>query len=258
VRLALIQTTLEYANPQSNIARLRGLIAQAVAGQADILVLPEMWNTSYALSQLADLADREGQPAASAIAQLAAKYRVNIVAGSVSDCRQGSFFNTAYVFDRQGRQVACYNKAHLFGLMKEDQYLTPGQERVTFELEGISCGIIICYDLRFPELSRALALDGAELLFVPAQWPKPRLHPWRTLLQARALENQLFVAAVNRVGTEGQASFFGHSMVVSPLGEIISEGSEEEEILYADIDLEEIIQVRARMNCLGDRNPTVY
>ena len=146
----------------------------------------------------------------------------------------------------------------MFGLMEEGSYLAAGDCRVSFELDGVKCGIIICYDLRFPELSRALALDGAQLMFVPAQWPKPRLHPWRTLLLARAIENQMFVAGVNRVGKEGKAEFFGHSLLVNPLGEVLLSGSEEEEILTAEIDLNQLIKVREHMTCFHDRVPKVY
>lgn len=258
MRLALIQMNLQLGNPKQNIEHVSNLVSKAVQEQPDIIVLPEMWNSSYDLTNLAELADKDGEPAAETMAILAKKYGVNIVAGSISDYRQGKFYNTSYVFDRQGKRIARYSKIHLFGLMQEGEYLTAGHERVSFTLDGQKYGIIICYDLRFPELSRSLALEGAEILFVPAQWPEPRMHPWRTLLQARAIENQFFVVAVNRVGVEGKASFLGHSMVVNPLGRIISEGSEEEEIIFVDIDPEEVKRVRERMDCFGDRVPSAY
>ena len=97
--------------------------------------------------------------------------------------------------------------------------------------------MMICYDIRFPELARKLALGGAKILFVPAEWPHPRLHHWRTLLTARAIENQMYVIACNRTGQSGNDRFFGHSMIIDPWGEIIAEGDEEEVILMADIDL---------------------
>lgn len=224
----------------------------------DVIILPEMWNTSYDLANLKEKADRDGSPSATRMGSLAREYSVNIVAGSISDLRNDKVYNTSYVFNRRGDLVGKYDKIHLFGLMKEDRYLSGGGKKAVFELDGVKCGVIICYDLRFPELSRSLALEGIDVLFVPAQWPHPRMHPWRTLLMARAIENQMYVVAVNRVGQEGKAVFFGHSMVVDPLGEIILEGDEEEGILETEIDLERTARTRKYMTCFKDRRPETY
>src|SRR5690606_34047396 len=105
---------------------------------------------------------------------------------------------------------------------------------------------------------RRLALDGAKMLFVPAQWPKPRLHHWRTLLQARAIENQMFVVACNRVGTSRGSEFFGHSMIISPWGDVLAEGGEEEAILTADLDLSEVERVRSAIPVFRYRRPELY
>ncbi len=258
MRLALIQIKVDYGKPKSNLERVIAQVREAAAESPDILVMPEMWNTGFELKSLADTADRAGIPGARTVGELAGKYKVNIVGGSVADIRERNVYNTSYIYNRKGEEVASYSKVHLFGLMEEGGYLTPGSSRVEFTLDNIKCGIIICYDLRFPELSRALALDGIKILFVPAQWPQPRMHAWRTLLQARAIENQLFVVGVNCVGKEGTAEFFGHSMIVSPTGEVIAEGSAEEEIIYADIDVDEVDRTRKYMNCFSDRVPEVY
>ena len=122
MRLALIQMNLKLGKPEQNIESVSNLVAKAVQEQPDIIVLPEMWNSSYDLTNLAKLADKEGEPAAGTMASLAKKYGVNIVAGSISDNRQGKFYNTSYVFDRQGKTVARYSKIHLFGLMQEGEY----------------------------------------------------------------------------------------------------------------------------------------
>jgi len=258
MRLSLIQADIIYGEPRANFEHLKTLIEKAAEEKPDVIVLPEMWNTSYALKTVASIADRSGQPGARAVGELAGRLGINIVAGSVADWREGKVYNTSYIFNRKGEEVTSYSKVHLFGLMEEGSYLAAGDSRVTFELDGVKCGIIICYDLRFPELSRALALDGAQIMFVPAQWPKPRLHPWRTLMLARAIENQMFVVGVNRVGSEGKAEFFGHSLLVDPLGEILLQGTEEEGILTADIDLNQVTKVREYMKCFNDRNPEVY
>lgn len=258
MRIALVQMNITHGQPKENYERVEKLIEKALKKDPDTIILPEMWNTSYALKDLAQIADREGKPHVGKIKELAKKYEVNIIAGSIADKRNDKIYNTSYILDRKGQEIAQYNKIHLFGLMNENRYLSAGNKRITFELDGIKCGLIICYDVRFPELARSLALERVKILFIPAQWPHPRLHPWRTLIQARAIENQFFVVAVNRVGQEGKAKFFGHSMVVDPQGKILQEGSEEEEIIFTDIDLGEVDKVRAYMTCFQDRMPEAY
>ncbi|MCR4442407.1 MAG: carbon-nitrogen family hydrolase [Peptococcaceae bacterium] len=258
MRLALLQAGIVFGDPRANLEKMRMMAEKAVENKADVVIAPEMWNSSYAVKEVPNLADRAGFPSAEAMGELARRHGINIVAGSIADMRDGRIYNTSYVFDREGRNVARYDKVHLFRLMREDQYLAAGEQRAVFELDGVKCAVIICYDLRFPELVRALALDGAQVLFVPAQWPMPRIHPWRILIQARAIENQMFVAGVNRVGKEGRYLFFGHSMVVDPSGDVLAEGSEDEELLLADIDLEQVKKVREYMTCYHDRVPGVY
>jgi omega-amidase len=122
----------------------------------------------------------------------------------------------------------------------------------------MKAGASICYDIRFPEQARTLSLLGAKILFVAAEWPHPRLHHWRTLLMARAIENQMYVVACNRVGNTAIDSFFGHSMIIDPWGEIIAEGGEREEIVTARIDLTLVDHVRNRIPVFEDRRPELY
>ncbi|WP_324253969.1 nitrilase-related carbon-nitrogen hydrolase [Paenibacillus sp. 1001270B_150601_E10] len=147
--------------------------------------------------------------------------------------------------------------------MDEHLHLTEGESVNRFELDGIPCGSIICYDLRFPELTRTLALSGAQVLFVPAQWPNPRLYHWKTLLAARAIENQMAVVACNRMGSSigdhGEVtSFFGHSMIIDPWGEVTASAADEEIILTGKINLEQIPDVRSRIPVFKDRKPHIY
>lgn len=150
MRLALIQMNVLYGQPTQNIEKMIHLVEEAVQAKPDIIILPEVWNTSFIFESLSELADRRGYPAAQTVAGLAKKYAVNIVAGSVSDCREGEVYNTSYIFNRQGQEVANYSKIHLFSLNREGDYFSAGQNRVTFHLDNQPCGIIICYDLRFP------------------------------------------------------------------------------------------------------------
>ena len=142
--------------------------------------------------------------------------------------------------------------------MNEEKHLVAGNHVGQFELEGVQAGMMICYDIRFPELTRKLALGGAKVLFIPAEWPHPRLHHWRTLLMARAIENQMYIVACNRVGVSEGTEFFGHSIIIDPWGEIIAEGSEDEMIITAELDLGLVDQVRQRIPVFEDRRPQLY
>ncbi|MDR0270669.1 carbon-nitrogen family hydrolase [Paenibacillus sp.] len=258
--VALIQADIEIGSPETNKARLEVLMEKAMQGnpKPDLLVLPEMWNTGYALEQIQDIADPEGEDAREWLSSFAQKHQVMIVGGSVAVKKGNQIFNTMYAFDRNGRQVGEYSKLHLFRLMDEEKHLTAGDELVKLDLEGLKAGASICYDIRFPELSRSLALDGAKMLIVPAEWPHPRLHHWRTLLMARAIENQMYVVACNRVGSSRGTDFFGHSLIIDPWGEIIAEGSEAEEIVTGLILPELVDEVRGRIPVFADRRPELY
>ncbi|ANS74803.1 nitrilase [Paenibacillus yonginensis] len=259
--LALIQADLILGEPALNRSRIEALMEQAMtaAARPDLIMLPEMWTTGYALDRIQELADPEAESSRAWLSAFAAKHNVHIVGGSVAErSKDGQVRNTMLVIDRQGREVGRYSKIHLFRLMQEEKHLAEGTETVTFDLEGLLCGASVCYDIRFPELGRTLALAGAKLLFVPAEWPHPRLHHWRTLLQARAIENQMYVVACNRVGQDAANRFFGHSLIIDPWGEILSEGGEEEGIIAGCIQLALVDEVRGRIPVFEDRRPDLY
>ncbi|THF81205.1 carbon-nitrogen family hydrolase [Cohnella fermenti] len=266
LRIALIQMHIDAGQPESNFARLEERLNEAVAAspQPDVIVVPEMWNTGYALERIRELADPAGGRTRAFISEFAKRHGVNIIAGSIAELHESEeaqpakVTNTVYGFGRDGGQIAEYSKIHLFKLMDEHLHLEAGEKPGRFTLEGVPAGVMICYDIRFPELARMLALQGAKVLFVPAEWPHPRLHHWRTLLQARAIENQMYVVACNRSGSSGTTHFFGHSMVIDPWGEVVAEAGEEETILTADIDLNLADEVRGRIPVFADRRPSLY
>lgn len=261
LRLALIQMNIAAGEPDANFARMERGVQEAASlfPKPDLIVLPEMWNTGYALDRIGELADAGGERTRAFFSAFCREHQVNVLAGSVAEKREnGGVTNTLRMFGRDGSVSAEYSKIHLFRLMDEHLHLQPGERLCRFEMEGVSAGAMICYDIRFPELARRLALDGAKILFVPAEWPHPRLHHWRTLLQARAIENQMFVVACNTVGISGKTSFFGHSMVVDPWGEVIAEAGEEETVLTAEIDLALVDEVRGRIPVFEDRRPQWY
>ncbi|QYR23721.1 carbon-nitrogen family hydrolase [Paenibacillus sp. sptzw28] len=260
LRIALVQMHVEAGDPEANFGRLEEKLEEAVRGKEKpgLIMLPEMWNTGYALEQINALADADGKRTKEFISAFSRKHGVQLIAGSIAEQRQSGVYNTIYVFNEQGNVEADYSKIHLFRLMDEEKHLQAGDKIGRLKVSGADAGMMICYDIRFPELSRKLALEGAKLLFVPAQWPNPRLHHWRTLLMARAIENQMFVIACNRCGTSGESSFFGHSLVIDPWGEIIAEAGEEETILRAEIDLSIVDAVRAKIPVFEDRRPSLY
>ncbi|USB34822.1 carbon-nitrogen family hydrolase [Paenibacillus sp. YPG26] len=258
--IALIQSDIVLGEPKLNAFRLKQLMEQSLQAELkpDVIVLPEMWNTGYALTEIHELADLQGLETRAWLSDFAREYGVHVVGGSVAQKTEGNVRNTTYIFNRQGELAGEYSKIHLFRLMEEEKHLTAGDRRVTFEIDGTTAASSICYDIRFPELARSLALNGAKALFVPAEWPHPRIHHWRTLLTARAIENQMFVIACNRVGVSGKDSFFGHSMIIDPWGEIIAEGGEGEEIVTGQIDLSVVDEVRKRIPIFEDRRPELY
>ncbi|WP_068785318.1 carbon-nitrogen family hydrolase [Paenibacillus phocaensis] len=259
-RIALVQCEIDLGNPGNNRARMERLLERAAsaAEKPDLILLPELWNTGYALTEIGELAEPEGRESREWLAAFAQRQGIHVIGGSIAEIRSGQVYNTMPVFNRYGEEVAAYSKIHLFRLMEEDQFLQAGERCVTFELDGLLAGAAICYDIRFPELARSLALRGAKLLFVAAEWPHPRLNHWRTLLAARAIENQMYVIACNRTGISGGEAFFGHSMIIDPWGDIVAEGGEAEEIVTASIDLTQVDQVRRRIPVFADRRPQLY
>lgn len=258
MNFALVQMDIAFGDPAANYRKTEELIAEAALKKPDVIVLPELWTTGYDLERLATIADRNGEVTKAFISSLAQKYQVNIVAGSIALQKEEAVYNTLLVFNRAGDLVKDYAKAHLFRLMREEKFLSAGGSDGLFQLEGIPAAGFICYDIRFPEWMRAHALKGAGLIVVPAEWPSPRIEHWRNLLISRAIENQSFVVACNRVGSDPDNAFGGHSLVINPWGEIISEGGEAEEILYAEVDPDQLTDIRKRIPVFEDRRPELY
>ena len=259
MKVACLQMDMLLAKPEENFSHAAKLVKQAMEAQPDVLVLPETWNTGFfPRENLQALCDRDGSRVRQVFGALAAQYQVNIVAGSVSNLRDGRVYNTAMVFDRTGACIASYDKTHLFTPMGEDNYYTPGDRLCTFSLDGVKCGLIICYDVRFPELTRSLTVPGLDMLFVVSQWPKVRTFHLRSLTTARAIENQMFLVCCNSCGTAGQTVYGGNSAIIDPWGETVALAGETEEILTADCDLQILTNIRGSIPVFRDRRPSLY
>ena len=259
MKVSCLQMNMEFANPTQNFNKAKQLICQAMKETPDILVLPETWNTGFfPKDELAELSCKDGAEVKDLIGSLAKKYAVNIVAGSVSNVRDGRVYNTAMVFDRKGECVAEYDKTHLFSPMGEDEFYTAGNHLCRFILDGVRCGVIICYDVRFPELTRTLALSGLDMLFVVSQWPKARTFHLRTLTTARAIENQMFVVCCNSCGKTNDTVFGGNSAIINPLGETLILAGEGEEILSAECDINMLAEIKGSIPVFRDRRQELY
>ncbi|WP_047980435.1 carbon-nitrogen family hydrolase [Ornithinibacillus contaminans] len=258
LNVSLIQMDIAFGNPKANYDHVEKLFNKLTETKPDVVVLPELWTTGYDLTRLDEIADDNGTESIQFISKLASHYRTNIIGGSIAKHANQKFTNTLIVANQQGELVKEYSKAHLFRLMNEEKHLVEGNETGTFELAGHKSAGVICYDIRFPEWIRTHILDGAKILYVVAEWPKSRIDHWRALLISRAIENQCFVVACNRVGSDPNNVFGGHSIVIGPWGEIIAEASEEEVILEAEIDIDQVDEVRNTIPIFKDRRPDIY
>ncbi len=256
--LSLIQMQVTLSDPKANFAHAKDLMEKAMEKQPDILVLPETWNVGFfPTKNLQTLADAEGQETQSFLSTFAKEHQVNIVGGTVAIKEGDAIYNRSYIFDNQGQLVFTYDKIHGFSLSGEPDYFQGGNHLSHFELAGLSCSMAVCYDIRFPELIRREALQGVDLFFLPAAWPKLRKDHWVTLNRARAIENQFYLACVNQGGISGNTTYAGNSMLINPWGEAIAHAGEAEDIISGTIDTEVISEVREKINTYRDRRPEI-
>lgn len=260
MKIAMIQMNMKFGDPDYNFERAARLVQQAATFQPDIITLPETWNVGFFPTEKLDkIADQNLQRTKQVFSCLAKTYDVNLVAGSVVNMRDDGYaYNTAPVFNRKGELIAHYDKVHLFSPSGEPNYFQNGISACNFTLDNVPCSIVICYDIRFPEIVRTEMLSGSKLQFVVAQWPETRLLHWDTLNRARAIENQCFLCCTNSVGKAGDCKYGGHSAIYGPMGECLVLGGEGEQILMADVDIGTVDTVRDSINVYRDRLPKVY
>lgn len=259
MKVSVIQCDLHMGDVDYNFDMIENKIIESAKEKPDVIVLPEMWNTSFFPENVKELADKDGERTRNLLKKLSKEHDVNIVGGSVSRITDGELYNTAYIYDRNGKEVASYDKVHSFSPSGEHEIFKGGNELCIFELDGVKCGIIICYDVRFVEWVRMNALEGIQVLFVPAAWPAIRDLHWDTLNRARAIENQMFVVCVNSVGDAGgDSKFGGHSAIIDPWGEYIIEPDDKEKIDNGEIDLSVIKGIRESINVFRDRKEKLY
>jgi predicted amidohydrolase len=268
LRIACIQLTASADKP-ANLERAERLVARAASLGADVVALPEKWNGVGNAEQLHELAEAlDGGESVEALSGWARTHGISIVGGSITERREGHerLSNTSVVLTPDGSVSALYRKIHLFdvevgGLVyRESEAEEPGDEPVVAQVEGWPVGLTVCYDVRFPELYRVLALDGAELVTVPANFTERtgRDH-WEVLLRARAIENQLYVVAPAQFGEPmpGRRSY-GRSLVADPWGTVLAQAPDEESVIVAELDRARVRDVRAKLPSLANRQPDAY
>ena len=255
IKSAAVQFNISLGEIEPNLLHVRRELARLAGEGVQLVLLPEMWATGFAYRQLCELAQRTSE-LVDELADLSLRYGMTIV-GSLPEPHENKVYNTAYVIDR-GELKGKYRKIHLFSLMQEDRSFDAGDQWLLVDTSVGKLGVFICYDLRFPELARRLAVEGAEILVVPGEWPKPRQEHWRTLLRARAIENQLFVVAANCCGLVGKLDFFGMSMIIDPKGEVLAEAGYDTASVVASLDFGAMAAWREQIPCFNDRKPECY
>jgi len=255
-KAGIVQIDVRLGDTEANLRSALECIAFLASQNVNIAVLPEMWSCSFDNENLAVHARKT--PLLLEKLSEAASHHHLIIAGSMPEISNGNIFNTLYVMDINGSIAGFYRKVHLFSLTGEEKYFRSGDKTVVCDTSLGPVGVMICYDLRFPEMCRSLALKGAQIVVVSAQWPRVRLSPWDILLQARAIENQLFVVATNRCGHEKEVEFGGHSQIISPRVKIAVKAGNDTEALYAELDFREIEACRKEIPCLTERVPEAY
>src|ERR671937_1128592 len=268
IRVSCVQMTSR-ADKAANLEAAERLVGQAASTGADVVVLPEKWNAIGDAGVLHAAAEPlAGGESVEAMTEWARRHGVTLVGGSITERREGreKLSNTSLVFDPEGELVGLYRKIHLFDVevgghvYRESEAEEPGDEAVVAHVEGWGIGLSVCYDVRFPELYRILALEGAELLSVPAHFTTPTgKDHWHVLLRARAIENQYYLAAPAQVGETlpGRPSY-GRSLIVDPWGIVLAQAPDEETVISAELDRARLQEVREKLPSLKNRQAEAY
>jgi predicted amidohydrolase len=268
LRVALVQINSR-ADKEVNYRKAEELIDEAAARGAQFVVLPEYVNYLGPKEGHAAVAEPIPGPTTERFGARARQHGIWLLGGSIHELsdEQGKYYNTAVLYAPTGEIAATYRKIHLFDIdltgnvtANESASIVPGEEIVVAEVDGHKVGLSICYDLRFPELYRLMALEGAEILLVPAAFTMfTGKDHWHVLLRARAIENQTYVLAAGQIGAhEPNATCYGHSIVIDPWGTVIAEASDREGIVLADLDFDYLRKIRTQLPSLANRRPAAY
>lgn len=249
LKVGLFQYSPVWEDPEQNMKKIFGLIEKHSYDE-DLLIFPEMTLTGFTMES-EKFAEEIDEQSFQFFMFLAKRLNKHIFAGIIENDKE-RFYNTLVHFDKKGLIAARYRKIHPFSYAKEDQHFLSAKEPVITKIDNIRIGLSICYDLRFPELYRNYGKEKVDMMVNIANWPIKRIKHWDLLLRARAIENQSFMIGVNRVGKDTQVQYTGSSAVLDPMGNDLIEQSDEEGILFADLDFELVNKTRNRYPFLED------
>ncbi len=257
LQISLAQMAFEFGEVEANFDRAADWIAKAACHGSDLVLLPELWASGYDLSNWPRYAAPLNDGLFPRVADLAHQHEI-AVGCSLLEEGDGKAYNTFVLYGPDGSRWGAYRKIHRFRLLEEEKWLGAGDELGLIETPWGPTGLAICYDLRFPEMFVPYAKSGARLVLIAAEWPERRIAHWTKLLMARAIENQTFIAAVNKVGESLDVKLGGRSMVVDPWGIPLVEGDDSEAFLTAEIDLRAADKARRFIPVFKDRRPDLY
>ena len=256
--VSLAQMNIVLGEVKRNTSQMEKWAIEAARRGSHLVVFPELWSTGYALDRGKELASVLNSGLFAHVSTIATQSKISIVGSMLEKRGHDNIANSAAFFAPNGRMLGVYRKIHLFRLMQEEKYLQGGSSPLMLDLPWGKTALAICYDLRFPELFRRYALEGARMVIIPAEWPLERIEHWRALMIARAIENQCYMVAVNAAGQTGDTIFGGHSMIVDPWGKVVVEAGESPALLTVDIEMDLVDDVRRRIPVFEDRNPGTY
>lgn len=255
--ISLAQMKFHFGEVEGNFDLAEKKIVEAVGDESDLVLLPELWASGYDLENWARYAAPLGEADFKRVADLARRYRIAIGCSLLEE-KSGRAYNTFVLYGPDGQTWGFYRKIHRFRLLEEEKWLGAGDQLVLAQTPWGPVGLAVCYDLRFPEMFRPYAVAGSKLTLIVAEWPERRVAHWSKLLQARAIENQMFVAGVNKVGKSQGVKLGGGSSLVDPWGVPLVEGRDNEILLTAEIDLREAEKARRYIPVMQDRQPEIY
>lgn len=266
-KLALCQMKV-IDDKDSNIKNALDMIKSAAENKSDLVILPEMFNCPYDNEKFKEYAEeKEDSKTLKSISKAAKDSNMYVIAGSIPELDGDELYNSSFIFNRNGEVIGSHRKMHLFDIdipekisFKESDIISPGNQITLIDTELCKIGLAVCYDIRFPELLRIMALEGAELIVIPGAFNMTTgpAH-WETLIRGRAIDNQLYVAAASPARNE-ELSYvaYGNSMVADPWGDVLVRASEKEEIIYANIKLSKIKEIREELPVLNGRREDIY
>jgi len=266
MKLGLVQMSV-CADKTENLQRAKEGVARLSAQGADLVVLPEMFCCPYENAAFPVYAEGYGERVTNTLSEIAREHQIYLVGGSIPEREGERLYNTSFVFDRAGNLLARHRKAHLFDInlpgrqvFFESDTFTAGEEVTVFDTEFGKIGLCICFDMRFPELCRKMVLMGAQLIVCPAAFNRTTgpAH-WELMHRSRAVDNQVYVAAVSPAADE-RASYvaYGHSLAVSPWGDVLVQAGEAQAELLVELDFEKNSEIRASLPLLSGRKPNLY